>query len=298
MKVLCIGNATYNISATFKEFPHENTKYMIDSASFCGGGSGASAAYLLGKWGMDVAFHGNVGDDKYGERIIEELISVNVNTEYVHKIEKDTPVNFVIVNESTGSRTLFDVKNGEQILESISYNFAPDIILVDGNYYEASKTAFLMYPHAIKVLDAGRVNDNLLELCKMCDYLVCSRGFAETVTKIRIDYNDLSSLSKVYNALEKIYPANIIITLESKGCMYKDKKEIKLVNGYNVKEVDRTGAGDIFRGAFVYCLSNKFSLEKSLKISNITAGLSTTKIGTKDSIYPVEEVLNIYGKNS
>lgn len=293
MKVLCIGNASYDVVIPVDGFPKENFKYRVDNAFSFGGGSGATAAYLLGKWGIDTYFQGCVGNDDYGNDIINEFNSVNVNTDYVERTDS-TPLSFVLVNNENGSRTLFDMVKSENKLSNASYGFVPDIILVDGHHYEISKNVFMMYPNAIKVIDAGRVSNDILDLCTKVDYLICSKGFAERVTKTRIDFNNLKTLKDVYTSLEKKYYGHIIITLEEHGCIYRDDKELKIVTGLNVKAVDTTGAGDIFHGAFVYCLANHYSITKCVKISNIAAGLSVTKLGTRNSIYSIEEVMKKY----
>ena len=69
-----------DITMAVDSFPKENTKNRIDNRVECGGGPAGNAAYLLGKWGMDVHFAGVVGNDEYGKRIKEEFESVNVNT--------------------------------------------------------------------------------------------------------------------------------------------------------------------------------------------------------------------------
>ena len=58
--------------------------------------------------------------------------------------------------------------------------------------------------------------------------------------------------------------------------------------------VDSTGAGDLFHGAFVYGIAMGFDLEKILKISNITGALSVTRMGGRNSVYDLDEVMKIY----
>jgi sugar/nucleoside kinase (ribokinase family) len=72
---------------------------------------------------------------------------------------------------------------------------------------------------------------------------------------------------------------------------------IKLMPSIKVTPIDSTGAGDIFHGAFTYCIAKGYDIEKTLKISNITAGLSVTKIGGRNSVFPLEEVMKIYEEN-
>ena len=137
----------------------------------------------------------------------------------------------------------------------------------------------------------------MLELCKYIKYIVCSKGFAETVTGLKFDFSNPSSLVAVYNKLQDKYPnSNIVITLEENGCLYTSGNEIKIMPGLKIQAVDTTGAGDIFHGAFTYGIANNFDMEKIITLSNIAAGLSVTKIGARLSVPNLSEVLDYYSK--
>lgn len=298
MKVLCIGHASYDISVLVDEYPKENTKYRVDEKQECGGGPACNAAYLLGCWNIDTYFQGIVGNDVYGNRIIEELKSKNVNTDYVEYNEEDTSLSFIFINKNNASRTLFNIGKKNAKLNKKDYDFVPDIIHVDGNYYEASINAFEKFPNAIKVIDAGRITDELLDLCHRVDYLVCSKGFAETVTKTKIDYQNLQTLKEVYEKLEKEFNNKIVITLEEKGVLYRENEKIKIMSALKVNAVDTTGAGDFFHGAFVYGLANNLPVEKCVKIANIAAGLTVKEVGRQNKVPNIERVYEIYKKNN
>lgn len=298
MKVLCIGHASYDISVLVDEYPKENTKYRVDEKQECGGGPACNAAYLLGCWNIDTYFQGIVGNDVYGNRIIEELKSKNVNTDYVEYNEEDTSLSFIFINKNNASRTLFNIGKKNAKLNKKDYDFVPDIIHVDGNYYEASINAFEKFPNAIKVIDAGRITDELLDLCHRVDYLVCSKGFAETVTKTKIDYQNLQTLKEVYEKLEKEFNNKIVITLEEKGVLYRENEKIKIMSALKVNAVDTTGAGDFFHGAFVYGLANNLPVEKCVKIANIAAGLTVKEVGRQNKVPDIERVYEIYKKNN
>lgn len=296
MKVLCVGHATYDISLIVSKYPKENTKYAIDNTVKCGGGSASNCAYLLGKWGIETYFKGIVGKDEFGKFILNELRSVNVNTKYVEQTG-ETSLSFILVNESNGYRTLFSEHINKE-MKNNDVDITPDIILTDGYHFDETKHLYEKFPAAIKVIDAGRVSDNLLELCKMSDYIISSKGFAETVTKTRINFDSKNSVKEIYKSLEKLYKDKVIVvTLEEKGCLYKMNNKIKIMSALTLKPKDTTGCGDIFHGAFVFGLSKKLELEKCLKIANIAAGLSVKKVGSRVSIPNIEEVYKIYEKN-
>lgn len=290
MKVLVIGHASYDISVPVESYPIENTKHRFENVIKCGGGPAANAAHLLGKWNIPTHFAGVVGNDTFGKSIIEEMKSVNINTDYLEtNYENDTTLSFILINQSNGSRTVFNCANQYMKLKKKDFSIVPDIILIDGHDYMASKKALEMFPNAISIIDAGRVTDELLRLCKLCKHIVCSKGFAETVTKTKMDFNDNSTLAKVYTDLKLRFNGEVAITLEEKGVLYAVDNQIKVLPGIKVETVDSTGAGDIFHGAFTYGIASNYSYEDSLKIANVTAGLSVTKIGAKLSIPTLTE---------
>ncbi len=300
MKILCVGHSSYDITIPIDSYPVENTKYRLQKAAEGGGGPAGNAAYLLGKWGEEVYYSGVIGNDVFGQRIKKELESVKVDTHLVETTYKnDTPISLILVNKQNGSRTLFNIVDEYTPLTKHDVDFIPDIILVDGHDYVASKEILDKYSKAISVIDAGRITPELLDLCKRCKYIVCSKGFAETVTNMKFNYEDKSTLVEIYQMLADKYEDKVIvITLEEHGALYSANGIIKLMPALKVEAKDTTGAGDIFHGAFVYGLSKGFDIEKIVKYANIAAGISVTRIGARQSIPSLNEVEAEYLKNN
>ena len=57
MKFVCIGHATYDITAPMSSYPIENKKIRINRKIECGGGPASNAAYLLAKMGNGYHFY-------------------------------------------------------------------------------------------------------------------------------------------------------------------------------------------------------------------------------------------------
>ncbi len=299
MTILSIGRTSYDITCPVEEYPIEGTKYLLNEKIESGGGNAANVAYLLGKWGETSYFAGVIGSDDYGSKIKKELEQALVKTEFMEtSYEVGTPLSIILVNKKNGSRTRFDVVGATQPnLKKYEYNITPDVIFSDGKEYSATINALNKYPNAISIVDAGRVNRDLLELCKYVKYIVCSKGFAEKVSGLKIDYNNSMSLVNVYKKLKDKYPNNeIIVTLENMGAMYTFNNEIKVMPSIKVTQVDPSCSGDVFHGAFAYCLANNFDIEKAVTYSNIAAGLSVTKMGGQTSIPTIKEVINYYNQ--
>lgn len=299
MTILSIGKASYDIACPIDDYPVEGTKYLLNEKLEASGGTAANAAYLLAKWGEVSYFAGVIGSDDYGNKIKKELEQVMVKTELVEvSYEVGTPVSVILVNKKNGTRTRFDIVSSTlPNLKKYDYSVRPDVIFSDGKEYSATINALNKFPNAISIVDAGRVNRDLLELCKFVKYIVCSKGFAETVSGLKIDYNNSASLVNVYKKLKDKYPNNeIVVTLENMGAMYTVNGEIRIMPGIKTQVVDPSGAGDIFHGAFCYCIANGFDMEKAITYSNIAAGLSVGKMGGSSSIPMLKEVINYYNQ--
>ncbi len=298
MKVLCIGHTAYDITVLTDGYPKENVKYRVEKRIECGGGPASNAAYLLGKWGIKTYIASVVGNDIYGKRIKKEFTDVGVDTTYLELSNKyKTTSSFIIVNKKNASRTVFTYRNPQMRINDMDININPDYILVDAQELELSLKMIKKYPKAITILDAGRAKYANIKLGKIVDYLVTSRNFAEDFTGMKIDINDNNSLNNVYNSLEKDFKGHIVITLEEHGCLYKEDGIVKLMPGYKVIAKDTTGAGDIFHGAFVYALMNKYNYADVMRISNIAGALSVREIGGRYSVPDLKEVLRIYEKS-
>lgn len=291
MKVVCIGHSTFDTTLPMNEYPKENLKYRIPNHIECGGGPASNAAYLLAKWGMDTSIVSIVGDDYYGDRVIDDFKSVKADTAYLEKRSNyQTSSSYIMANMSNGSRTVITSKSPSIRKLSQNIKIYADAILVDGEHAETANEILMDNPDAFSVLDAGRLTDDTKFLGKKVDYLVCSMRFAEEFTDKKIDLDDMPTLIKIYNELKEYFKNNIIITLESAGSFTEIDGNLQIIPSIKVKEVDSTGAGDIFHGAFMYFMINNYSLLESIKLASITSAISVTRIGSRNSIPMLSEV--------
>lgn len=296
MRILCIGHAAYDITVPVEGYPKENTKNRVHSRIECGGGPAGNAAYLLGKWGVETYFAGIVGNDLYGNNIKKEYAEVGVKTDYLQiSNEHTTTSSYIIANRANGSRTILTYRPSDMKMKNIDINVNPDIILIDGQEPEISAKILKENPNAISIIDAGRDRKEIRDLCKMVNYVVCSKEFAELVSGISIYEND--GLEYAFKKMEDEFNSIIIITLEATGCAYRNKEgKIEIVPSVKVKSIDSTGAGDIFHGAFTYGISQNWDLPKILRFSNITGAMSVTRIGGRNSIFELNEIMEVYNE--
>lgn len=293
MKAVCVGHSTYDTTLPMEEYPIENIKYRINKHIECGGGPASNGGYLLAKWGMDTTMVSIVGDDYYGDRVIDDFKNIGANTEYLIKYPNhNTSSSYIIANMSNGSRTVITAKKDPILkLDRPVEIYDADVILIDGEHPETAKEVLEKNPNAISVLDAGRLNDNTRMLGKMVTYLVCSHDFAEAFSGKKTDVRDFNTLIEIYDELKEYFKTNIIITLEANGSFTVIDNRYKIIPSVKVKAVDSTGAGDIFHGAFTYFIGMGYPLEDAIKYASITGAISVTRIGSRFSIPLLTEVL-------
>ncbi len=299
MKIACIGNIVYDCTVKCEKFIEEGGKYSFNNAVFATGGPASTAASVLAKFGDNIDFYGQIGNDANGMVVYQEMFGEGINMKYVCKSNRImTPFGFIIA--SNVNRTINSVRSPEDFIEpkidKFQFEDGYDFILTDGKYKKETQELIKANPNAISIIDAGRVNPDVLELCNDVDYIICSEEFANKVTGRTIN-DDYDNNVKVFERLKEVYPdaTGITITIGKRGFICEKDGEVVIIPAYEPEEatIDTNGAGDIFHGAFTHALANGYDYHDSLKFANITAALSTTKRGGRKSCPNLQEVEDI-----
>ena len=294
MNIVCIGNIVYDMTVRGESIK-VNLKNSYNNASYNTGGPASTAASVISKYGSSVDFCGQVGCDIYGEYTYNTMKEEGINMSHVN-IQKDlmTPFGFITIDKNTGERTIFSIRDPKDTkIYKVDYESKYDIILTDGKYAKETLNLMKKNPSAISIIDAGRINNNVISLCEIVNYIICSEEFANGITGLEIN-NDYENNKKVFKKLKKRFPntLGITITIGKNGyiCEYNGEVIIKPAYDSKMKTVDTNGAGDIFHGAFTYALANNYDYLDALEFANITASLSTTRVGGRKSVPEHEDV--------
>lgn len=290
-KILCVGHSAYDITYLLPNFPVENKKYKAQERIMVSGGPAGNASYLLGKYGEEVSYITRLGNDVYGNKILEDLKSVGVDIKnIIIKDEYVTPCSIIIANGSNGSRTIINYREEQENGKiEFKYENKPSILHFDGHELDLALEAIRLFPDTIKVLDAGTYKEGTVVLGALVDYLVCSEDFAKEFCKV--DKIEEENFLEVLLKLKEFNKKTVIVTLGERGSIMEENGEVRKFKAFKTKAIDTTGAGDIFHGAFVYGLSNSFTIEKNIEFASACASLSVEKLGGRNSIPEIEEVL-------
>lgn len=294
MNVLCVGETRLDTIINVNGFIKENTNNTIKNEKVVPGGCAFISSVLLSNWGHNTYLVSSIGSDDRSNVIMDYLCKYEVDTSYLDR-SGVTKNSYVIVNKYNLSKTYISGVYSDTFSE---YDYTiPDVILMDGSNYNTSNYLINKYKDKIKIIKASEVNESVTKLCKLSDYIVCDKEFAEIASRERINYDMPDTLKSVINKLESMYKARVIVSLGDKGTLYKVDDKIKVMGSIKVKVSSVINPLDVYFSAFSYGICEGLELEKALKIATISAGLSLKDNSEVLSIPDIREVHKIYGKN-
>lgn len=297
--IIGLGEVVIDWVAEIPHFPKPDEKIDALSENYFPGGVTANYVVSIARLGIKCGFIGAVGDDHYGDFLIEDFKNEKVDYSYtIRKKNKKTPVNFIFVAQ--GEKTIIQSPHMK------STKIEPSDL--KENYIRSSKLLHTTLIHqdvsekAIKIAKKNGVKisidleaqialkgwQKLKNILLMTDILIPNKEGAKTIT------NSSSPEVAAKLLIKKGIPI-VIITLGEKGALITTKKYQKRIPGFNVQEVvDTTGAGDTFNGTFsVAYWIKEWDLEKSVKYANAAAALKIEKLGARTGM-PTEKELDAF----
>ena len=296
METIVIGKPSINIYLPLEEFPQEGDIFYIDNKVETVGGVSATAACLLGKWGMSVHYTGVVGDDGFAEKLRDDFKTNRVEHKYLEtNFETGTACNYIILNNKTGFNTKVLYNNTKANLEKYKYDFIPDWAVLDGSD-PAGTLALLNTNGTVKtVFYARRGNKDTLTMCKKCTWVVCTEQFCKDITKSEPDGSAEGYVDFYQRVVDAVGSSNYIIILDNRKILYCEDGKVKILPEMKMLSLDVSSFDSVFTGAFTFAIMNNVSLDDSIKLANVSAGLSLAKVGEVSAIPEIDDVLDNSG---
>lgn len=286
-----LGYTALDYLGIVPHLPEEDRKLELRRFIIQGGGPTATAMVTARRLGISAAFIGKVGSDEFGSRMLEELRAggVDVSSSIVEH-DVTSQFAFIMVDERTAARTILWTRGSvspigveEVDLEIVSS--ASALLIDDLEPAAAAVAARAARESGVPVvIDAGSLREGVEELLPLCDYIVASEHFA----------SQISGGKGSEKALESVFslgPRAAVVTLGERGCIALSADGLREFRGFEVDAVDTTGAGDVFHGAFLYCVVRGWDLGRSCIFSNAVAALKCRRLGGRTGIPDLRETL-------
>ena len=265
------------------------------------GGKGANQAVAISRLGVPVSFVGKVGNDVFGNELLDALKKEAVDISGTQRSSEDSGTAFITVYEETSQNQIIVILganalvNSDQVTEETLISSKILIAQLETPSGETQKLfkrskEFECYC----ILNTAPVHNLSNSLMDESDLLIMNETELATLSG---DSPSRKFTSQVLNkSLEKIPlmdRQSVIVTLGSQGVYVYENKTGTLIPGLDVMPVDTTGSGDCFVGALATKYLEHGNLVDAAYFANKAAALSVTKKGASASMPTLEEVVNL-----
>ncbi|OES46351.1 ribokinase [Domibacillus iocasae] len=297
-QVTVIGSYVVDLMSRTPHLPVPGETVLGGPFQMGPGGKGGNQATAAARSGSDVTFVTKIGLDVFGEEAMRHFEREGFNVQFIKRSETDATGtaliavddrgenNIVIAPGACGTMKRLDVIEAETAIKKA------DILLIQLEIsLEAIKAAIEQASiHRVPVLlNPAPYLPFPSDWLQHVTYATPNETEARGLTGV--DVVDESSAQKAANFLHEKGVRVVIITLGEKGVYVSDgTSRGKFIEGFSVKAVDTTGAGDAFNGGFAHAVSSGMPVEEAVQFGQAVAALSVTKIGTAASMPSIEEI--------
>ena len=264
------------------------------------GGKGSNQSVAAGKAGASIDFITKVGDDDYGKMAFRIYDETNVGSDYVYiSKEHSTGVAAILLNKDTGENAISVVPGAAGALTIQDIDNAKDVIINSSIFLTQLEAPMEVVVHALKIAKENKVTTILnpapaakldSSVFPLVDYFTPNESEASFYASGEIKNRD--DAEKYGQEFLDLGVKNLLVTLGDQGVYFQNNNEKHFEPSLSLgsKVIDTSGAGDAFSGAFATALCEEKSISDSIKFANAFAGISTTRIGTANSMPSREEI--------
>jgi len=264
-------------------------KMQIGSHLVSCGGQVATTLATCAAMGLQTTYVGATGNDDNGRRIREELKRRGIDTRDAVVRDTINPYAVILLDDATGERiVLWDrhpmlaLEPGEIPASAIAQ---ARLLHVDDVDQDASIDAasFARKAGIPVTSDIERMTERTGELVAAVTVPIFAEHVLEPLTGERDFERALRTLRREHSGL-------LCVTLGARGAMLLDGDHLHHEPAHQVNVVDTTGAGDVFRGAFIYSLLRGDAPAAMLQFANAAAAISCTRLGAISSVPTLEDL--------
>jgi sugar/nucleoside kinase (ribokinase family) len=253
------------------------------------GGQTATCLSTCASFGLRAAYLGAVGDDDDGRMIRRELASRGIDVTHVAARPQPSATATILIDAS-----------GERL---VLWHRDPDLSYpVEQLPRGLIQSARLLHvddvdPQAALAAARCAREAGVPVTCDIDHVTPVTRELLSYVThgifaaQVPLDLTGLDDHDAALRALRRTHPGLLVVTLGDQGALALDGDTALRSPGFHVDPVvDTTGAGDVFRGAFIYALLQGAATPEVLRFANAAAAESCTKAGAMGGVPTIDAV--------
>lgn len=268
-KILCIGEALIDMICTDTGSTLSKGEHFLKKP----GGAPTNVAAAIAALGGDVMLSAKVGNDPFGEQLIDVMKDFGVSTTWMVQdknnfttfafvsLMQDGERDFVFNRGADGELSESDIE-GINLDECCIIHFGSATAFLPGPLQKAyksllkkalEKNIFISFDPNYRHLLFKNNTESFIEqswnFIQQCHFFKVSDEEAMLIT-------GSESVSNAAKILSEKTKATFAITLGKEGTLLMHQNNKIIVESIPIKPIDTTGAGDAFVGALLYQLSN------------------------------------------
>jgi ribokinase len=301
--LLIFGDLNIDMIGRVDEWPAPGGECLCPQLEMHCGGVGANCALAIAPWGINVVLLGCVGQDRFGDHLLDTLRKTGMDIRGVQRSSLSLTGILYINVTPDGQRTFFGSRGANQFMR------APDVpagSLLSSDAAHLVGYSFLN-PGPEKIarqilrqfhsrrkwvsLDVGmepskRIPGKILRLLHQLDLLFVSNDEAAILT-------GRSNPRESFLQLGRAGAKEIVMKIGKRGCLVSDEGILREVPSFAVRAVDSTGAGDAFTAAFLQARLRGWSTFEAALAANAAGAAAAARVGAGTMLSDVAGTLKL-----
>jgi ribokinase len=307
--LVVIGNANVDLSTYVDQVPEKGETVIGTGFSIGMGGKGANQAVAAARAGADVAFIGRIGDDVFGDMVLDTLTSEGLNLESLARVPGSSGVASIYVESGGANRIVVfpgasGTLDGPQARTAVASHSEIKILVSQLEINTEAVTAALEAARAqgaLTILNTAPAMALSAEILQNTTWLVANE--VEIATVLAGAGVTISTAPELSEVLENIghwavsLGCNVLVTLGDQGAVgYESGSEVFHYRANPVVAEDTVGAGDCCVGYFAAFLAQGMPWQQALAGGVIAASDSVTRPGAQSSYPGRQQSLSIHAR--
>ncbi|HEY9122161.1 MAG TPA: ribokinase [Brevefilum sp.] len=294
-KILVVGSINMDLVVRVPHSPKPGETVLGGDFETFPGGKGANQAVAAARMGGEVTMVGRVGNDDFGNTLIQGLVEDKIKTTHVIKDSKartgvamisvaaDGENMIVVASGANANVSVEDVGNTRTLMRET------DLLLVQLECPLETVTAAIELAKAYGVpvvLNPAPAQPLPKSLLKNVDYLTPNQN----------ELLILTGEANLNDGIEKIQKwglKNLIVTLGANGARAISEGIDQHIPAHEITAVDTTAAGDAFNGALAVAIAEGKLLLEAVGYGMAAGALASTKRGAQPSLPMRDSVENL-----
>jgi ribokinase len=288
--IVVVGSTNTDMVIKASHLPQPGETILGGTFFMSAGGKGANQAVAIARLGGDVTFIARIGYDIFGKQSMELFEKEGIDTSFVVRDKVEPSGIALITVDEKGENCIVvapganaalnpdDFNDAKSKIENASLLLMQLEVPIDTIEYAAT----LGVERGVRVIlnpaPAAKLSDELL---RKISIITPNQKEAELLTGIKV--SDQTSAKQAAISLRDKGVQTVIITMGAMGAFVMHDNNVAMIEGYNVKVVDTTAAGDVFNGAFAVALCEGKSVQDAVAFGCKAAAISVSRLGAQAS---------------